>query len=210
MSTTNNKKATNKYPILDVLKNRWSPRAFDAERPVSQEDLQSILEAARWAMSSYNEQPWRYLIATKDNTEDYEKLLGCLVEFNQLWATTAPVIMLGCVKKYFQDDMEKKNKHAYHDLGAASAMLTIEATSRGIYVHQMAGIDYDKAQEAYDLPEGYEVVTALALGYQGDIDQLPEDLQKGETAERSRKSHDELFFGGAWDKAFHEGDEYDD
>src|SRR5205085_11977990 len=123
------KQATPDHPIHELIARRWSPYAW-ADRPVSEEDLRSLFEAARWAASSYNEQPWSYIVATKANPEDFERLLSCLVEGNQLWATAAPVLALGCTNLSFALN-GKTNAAAVHDLGLASANLTLEATSRG-------------------------------------------------------------------------------
>jgi nitroreductase len=126
------------HPIADELVKRWSPYVFDS-RPVSKDDLRSLFEAARWAASSYNEQPWTYIIATKDEPDEFAKVLSCLVELNQEWAKQVPVLGLGVVSRNFKRN-GKPNKAAIHDLGAASASLTFEATRRGIFVHQMIGL----------------------------------------------------------------------
>ena len=127
----------------------------------------SIFEAARWAASSFNEQPWRYLVASRDRKEDFEKILSCLLEGNQTWAREVPTLALGCIRTSFTHN-GRFNRVAQHDLGLASASLTFEATSRGVYVHQMAGIRPGKAREVFSIPDGFEAVTALALGYRAD------------------------------------------
>src|SRR6516162_8529709 len=128
------KQATPDHPIQGLIAQRWSPYAF-LERPVSDEDLRSVFEAARWAASSYNEQPWRYIVATRANPSEFERLLSCLVEGNQAWARAVPVLALGCTSLYHALN-GKPNAAAAHDLGAASATLTFEATARGLFVHQ--------------------------------------------------------------------------
>ena len=178
--------------VLDEIEKRWSPRAF-ADTPVSDEDLRKVLDAARWAMSSYNEQPWRYVIATKDDPEMYDRVAECLNEFNREWATTAPVLMLAFAKTSFSAN-GNANRHARHDVGAASAFLTLQAAKLDLYVHQMAGILPDVIEETFDLPEDVEPVTALALGKLGDPSILPEKLEKREHAERSRKPLTEIVF----------------
>lgn len=181
------------HDVLDVIRTRWSPRAF-ADTPVPPEALRQVLEAARWAMSSYNEQPWRYVVASRaSNPDGYDRVLGCLNEFNRSWAKTAPVLMLGFVKTEFERN-GNPNRHARHDLGAASAFLTLQATNLDLYVHQMAGILPDVIQDTFDLPETIEPVTGLALGYLGDGSVLPENLQKRERAERSRQALSEFAF----------------
>jgi nitroreductase len=188
-----NKTAPTDHDVLDVFRNRWSPRAF-ADRPVDPEDLRRLMEAARWAMSSYNEQPWRYVVATKDDPDGYEKVLAGLNEFNRSWAKTAPVLMLGFVETTF-DRNGKQNRHARHDLGAASAFLTIQATAMDLYVHQMAGILPDAIRDSFDLPDDVEPVTGLAVGYLGDPDQLSQKMKKREAAPRSRQPQSDFVFG---------------
>ena len=178
--------------VLDEIEKRWSPRAF-ADTPVSDDDLRQILDAARWAMSSYNEQPWRYVVATKDDPEAYERVLACLNEFNREWAQTAPVLMLAFAKNEFSGN-GNENRHARHDVGAASAFLTLQATRLDLYVHQMAGILPDVIKQTFDLPDNMEPVTGLALGELGDPADLPEELEQQEYADRSRKPLSEIVF----------------
>ncbi|MFO0809659.1 MAG: nitroreductase family protein [Gemmataceae bacterium] len=192
------KQATPDYPVHELIVRRWSPYAF-ADQPVSDADLRSLFEAARWAASSYNEQPWRYIVATKANATEFERLLSCLVESNQAWAKAAPVLAIGCTSLTFALN-GKPNAAAFHDLGLASANLTIEATARGLFVHQMIGILPDKAREVYRIPEGVEPKTALAIGYAADPATLPEKLKQRETAPRGRKPLAEFVFGGEWGK----------
>jgi nitroreductase len=184
------------HPIHDLLRRRWSPRAF-SDRPVEREKLLSVLEAARWAPSSNNEQPWHYLVATKEEPEEFARLLACLVEKNQSWARNAPVLMLSVASNVFSRN-DKPNRHALHDTGQAVAGLTVQATALGLYVHQMAGFSIEKARETYQLPENVEPVAALALGYLGDPSILPPDLREREHALSSRKPVGEFVFSGAW------------
>ena len=191
------KTAAPDHDILDVFKSRWSPRAF-ADRPVEPEKMRRMLEAARWTMSSYNEQPWRYMVASRhEDPEAYERLLGCLVEGNQSWAKHAPVLMLAFYKKTFSG-RDRENRCAPHDLGAASAALTFQATAMDLYVHQMAGIHKDIARETYDVPDDFEPMTGLAVGYLGAPTLLNEKQQTSEQAPRSRKALDTLVFGDNW------------
>lgn len=183
--------------IEDLLKKRWSPLAF-SERMVEVDKLQSILEAASWAASSYNEQPWSYIIATKENQTEFERLLSCLAEGNQEWAKQAPILMISVAKLHFERN-GKENRHAFHDVGAASANLAIQATALGLYIHQMAGFDVALAREVYAIPDGYEPVAAIALGYLGDSQTLSERLQQRESAPRTRKPLKEFVFSGHWD-----------
>ncbi len=193
------KPAATSHPVHQLIRDRWSPRAF-SERAVSAADLKSLLEAARWAASSYNEQPWRLIVATKEDGAGFAKMLGCLVEANQAWAKGAPVLMIMVKKDDFTQN-GKPNRVALYDCGAAAAQLTMEATSRGLSVHQMAGIDQQKCRETYGIPAGFEAVTALALGYEGSPDTLGPELKKMETEARGRKGLGEIVFGGAFGTA---------
>ena len=190
------KRAATDHPIHELIARRWSPYAFDA-RPVSKADLLSLFEAARWAASSYNEQPWSYIVATKEKPDEFQKLLSCLVDGNQLWAKSVPVLALGVASLNFKLN-GKPNKAAIHDLGLAACSLTLEATARGLVVHQMIGILPDRAREVYGIPEGYEAVTGLAIGYVGEPDQLPEKLRPRDLAPRTRKPLKEFVFSGRW------------
>jgi nitroreductase len=183
-------------PIHEFLAERWSPYAF-ADRPVSADDLRSLFEAARWAASSYNEQPWSYIVATKEQPEEFAKVLSCLVEGNQIWAKAAPVLAIGCTSLFFTRN-GKPNAAAVHDLGAASASLTFEATARGLHVHQMIGILPDKAREVFQIPEGVQPLTGMAIGYVGDLSALPEQLGERDRAPRTRKPVGDFVFAGKW------------
>lgn len=193
-----NKTADTQYPVEDLLRERWSPLAF-SEQPVETEKLRTVLEAAGWAASSYNEQPWSYIIATKDNPAEFQRLLGCLAEGNQEWAKNAPVLMLSVTKLYFERN-GVENRHAFHDVGAASATLAIQAMALGLFIHQMAGFDVAKAKEVYGIPKGYEAVAAIALGYLGDPQNLSQRLQQREFALRTRKPLETFVFSGSWNQ----------
>jgi nitroreductase len=189
-----NKTASTDYPILPVLSKRWSPYGF-ADRPVAGADLRSLFEAARWAASSYNEQPWSYLLATKEDPAEFARLLSCLVEANQAWAKAAPVLVLGIVSLRFAKN-SKDNRAAVHDLGLASANLVVEATSRHLRVHQMIGILPDRARELYQIPKHSEAWTAIAIGYAADPVRLPDALKERDLATRQRKPLSEFVFTG--------------
>ena len=193
------KQANPDHPIQELIASRWSPYAL-AERPVSDDDLRSLFEAARWAASSYNEQPWSYIVATKANPAEHERLLSCLVEGNQPWAKAAPVLALGCTNLQFARN-NKPNAAAMHDLGLASATLTFEATARGLSVHQMIGILPDRARELYGIPDGVQPLTGLAIGYAGDPEILPDAYKQRDLAARQRKPLAEFVFGGRWGAA---------
>ena len=183
------------HPIHDLLRRRWSPRTF-ASKPVSPETLRSLFEAARWAASCFNDQPWAYVVATKDDPENFEKMLGVLVEGNAVWARQAPVLMLSLARLNFAHN-SKPNRHAFHDVGAASASLTCEATARGLAVHQMGGFYVDKAREVFSIPPDWEPVAAIALGYPVDnLDATPPELREREFAPRQRKPIEEFVMTG--------------
>jgi nitroreductase len=189
-------KAVTDYPIHELIASRWSPYSF-ANRSVSNEDLRSLFEAARWASSSYNEQPWSYLVANREDADEFARLLSCLVEGNQAWAKAASVLALGISQLNSARD-NQPNRAANHDLGLAAGALVLEATARGLAVHQMIGILPDKVRELYSVPEGHEPMTALAIGYAGDPIDLPERLRARDAARRPRKPLKEFVFGGKW------------
>ncbi len=190
------KKASTDYPIHELLAERWSPYGFE-DRPVAQADLRSLFEAARWAASSFNEQPWSFFVATKENPEEFARLFSCLVEGNQGWAKAAPVLVLGVVSLKFSRN-NKDNRAAVHDLGLAAGNLLVEATARGLCVHQMIGILPDKAREIYQIPEHYEAWTAMAIGYKADPSKLPDALKERDLAPRQRKPLSQFVFTGKW------------
>ena len=192
----NTKKAATDYPILPILAERWSPYGFE-KRPVSEADLCSLFEAARWAASSYNEQPWNYLVATRENSAEFARLLSCLVEANQAWAKEAPVLVLGIASLRFARN-NQDNRAAVHDLGLAAGNLLAEATTRGLSVHQMIGILPDKARELYQIPEHFEAWTAMAIGYKADPTKLPDALRERDMAPRQRRPLNKFVFTGRW------------
>ena len=179
------KPAETQYPIEEILRRRWSPRAF-SDRPVEPEKLQSLFEAARWAASSFNEQPWNFIVATKQKPEEHARLLSCLVEGNQRWAREAPVLMVSVAKLNF-DKTGKPNRHAFHDVGLAVENMIVQATALGLFVHQMAGFSPEKVREIYGVPDGFEPVAAMAIGYGLAADELPEAFREFELGARSRK-----------------------
>jgi len=181
--------------VTDLLLKRWSPRAF-ADRPVSTADLTKIFTAASWAASSSNEQPWRFLVGKKGD-DTYAGILGSLVEFNQAWAKSAPVLILSVAKRTFTQN-GRANDYALHDTGAASANLSLEATDLGLHTHGMAGLDREKARAAFHIPEDYEIGAAWALGYLGDPSSLSDTMKAMETSPRSRKPLSEFVYS-AWE-----------
>jgi len=192
------KPAQTDYPILELLKRRWSPRAF-SDRMVEPEKLRSLFEAARWAPSSFNEQPWNFLLTTKQQPEEHARLLRCLVEGNQEWARGAPVLMVSVAKLNF-DRTGKPNRHAFHDVGMAVGNLMIQATALDLFVHQMAGFSAEQVVELYKIPDKFAPVAAIALGYGADAKDLPEPLKERELGPRSRKQTESFVFEAGWDQ----------
>ncbi|HEX7720518.1 MAG TPA: nitroreductase family protein [Pyrinomonadaceae bacterium] len=190
------KLAPTDYPIEEILRRRWSPRAF-SDRNVEAEKLLSLFEAARWAPSSFNEQPWSFILATKETPAEHAQLVNCLVEKNQQWARLAPVLMVSVARLNFEKT-GKPNRHAFHDVGLAMGNLLVEATALGLFVHQMAGFSVDKVREAYQVPEGFEPVAAIAIGYPAEPEVLLETFREQETGPRKRKPIGSFVFEGKW------------
>jgi nitroreductase len=182
--------------VHELFLRRWSPRAF-AAKPVSREDLRKLFEAARWSASSYNEQPWRFLVGVKGD-ETYQKIFDTLVEFNQQWAGHAPVLILSAARKQFSHN-GAPNQYGLYDTGAATALLMLEATHLGLHAHSMAGFDHEKARAAFGIPEVFEIGAVTAVGYLGDPATLPEGMRKQEESSRGRKPLEEIVFS-AWEK----------
>lgn len=189
------KPTNNTYPIHELIKKRWSPRAF-AERPVEHDKLLSLFEAARWAPSSRNAQPWSFILATKEHREGFNSLLRCLPEQNQRWARGAPVLILSIAHLFLQAG--KPDRLAFYGVGLAVENLAIQATALGLCVHQMGGINEKDVREAFNIPEGYEPVDTIAVGYLGNPQSLPDDLQEQERAPRKRKPLEEFVFSERW------------
>lgn len=190
------KPAVTSAPINELIRRRWSPRAF-ADKPVPAEVLRSLFEAARWAPSSSNEQPWAYFVAAKEDAANFAKMVSVLVEFNAGWAQHAPVLALSVAHLKLRDG--SPNRVALHDVGSATAQLTLEANSRGLFVHQMAGFDAAKARHVLGIPEDWEPVAAIAIGYPGDPQKLPDKLRERELAPRSRKPLADFVMTGGWE-----------
>lgn len=191
------KRAETEYPIHELLARRWSPRAMEP-RPLLAADLRSLLEAVRWSASSFNEQPWRIIVARRESKSAFETMLGCLAETNRTWAANAGALMITVVKLRFTRN-DSPNRVAVHDLGLAAASLSVQATALGLVVHQMAGVDLDAVRRQYGIPVGFDPVTAIAVGYPGRVEQLPESLHEAERALRSRRPQSHFVFEGGWD-----------
>jgi nitroreductase len=190
------KHASTDYQIETCLSQRWSPYCF-ADKDVSSEDLIAIFEAARWAPSAYNEQPWRYIMARRSDEAAFAKLLSCLVEPNQAWARYAPVLIIGVTMHNFTQNASP-NKAAQHDLGLAAGNICAEATARGLCVHQMIGIVPERVCELYNVPDDAEPLTALTIGYPGEGSELPKEVQERDNTPRSRRPLTATVFAGSW------------
>ncbi len=186
--------AENAHPIAESVRRRWSPRAF-AERLVEPEKLLSMFEAARWSASSFNEQPWSFIVATRDDEAEFARLLSCLVESNQTWASRAPVLIVSVARLKFAQS-GKPNSHAIHDVGLATAQMINQAMAMGLFAHPMAGFYPDKVRELYGVPEGYDPVSVIAAGYAGDPAALTESQRQREFSPRVRKPQEEFVFRG--------------
>ncbi|MBT8039182.1 MAG: nitroreductase family protein [Gammaproteobacteria bacterium] len=186
------------HDVQNVFRKRWSPYAYDPDRDVSSEQLKSLFEAARWAMSSFNAQPWRYIVGVKGRSDDIWKgVYETLVDGNREWARNAPVLALGLAELNYEHN-GKPNRHAAHDLGAASASLALEAAARGLAVHQMGGFSGDRARELFDLPDGVEPYTAMAIGYPAERGTGEGELEKRDSKPRQRKALNELVIRGGF------------
>jgi nitroreductase len=188
------KPASANHPIHDLISERWSPRAF-ADRPVEDIKLHSIFEATRWAASAANQQPWYFIVATKENAEEHAQQVATLFEGNVVWAQNAPVLILVVAKLY---ERPGKEYTSFYDVGMAVGNLVTQAVHLGLITHQMGGFDADKARASLNIPDGYQPLTMIALGYSEAPDTLPEHLRERELAPRTRKTQEEFVFYGRW------------
>jgi nitroreductase len=194
------KPAVTATPIHPLLANRWSPRAF-AAKPVEPAKLLAVFEAARWAASSANGQPWAFVVAQKDDAVAFAQMIDCLMPGNQGWASLAPVLILAFSRPTWPGE-DRLNRTAQHDVGMAAAMLSVQAEALGLRTHHMGGIVLDKIREVYAVPDDFDPVSAIALGYQGDIDLLVEEKDRArEPQPRTRKSLDEIVFARRFGQA---------
>jgi nitroreductase len=194
------KPAITQTPIHDIIAHRWSPRAYDATKSVSQAQIIALLEAARWAPSCFGDQPWRFIVWNKSTDESaWQRAFDCIVPNNQTWVKNAPVLILVCADTLFNHN-QTPNRWAQYDTGAAAVSLCLQATSMGLATHQMGGFNSDKACEVFAIPAQYIPMAMLSVGYEGDANSLPDELKQRELASRSRRELGELFFNGAWAK----------
>ena len=188
---------TTSQPLHELIQRRWSPLGFDRDRDIDRETLVSILEAARWAASSFNLQPWRFIVAPRQNASEFQKILSVLREGNQPWARQAAVLMIAVTQTHRQPDAP--NRHAAHDLGLAISQMVLQALDHGLHAHQMGGFFPDKARELYGIPAEFEAYTAIALGYQtANLDHLGEGHREREAAPRQRQALSDMVFDGVW------------
>jgi nitroreductase len=185
-------------PIHELIANRRSPRAF-SEQPIESAKLLSLFEAARWSPSSSNEQPWRFIVATKDDSRIFSALVESLMEGNRRWAERAPVLVLALAQSTYSKT-GAAYQHSWYDLGQSVAHLSVQATALGLAVHQMGGFDADKARELLSIPEGFQPVIVFAVGYPSQPATLPDDLRKREQAPRSRKLLQDFVYTEEWGK----------
>lgn len=188
------------FPLTPLLAQRYSPRAFDGQS-IDRRVLGSLLEAVRWAPSSSNKQPWRVIVALREDEAEFARMFACLKAGNQRWAGQAGALLM-FVTQVQESPGDEPRWKAYYDVGAAAAMLTVEAMAHGLFVRQMGGFWPDQARVVYGIPAMYMPTTVLAVGWRGDVAALPEDLQEREQAARSRKVLEELVYVGAWGQAF--------
>lgn len=190
------KPADNEHPLHDLVRQRWSPVAFE-DRPVEPDRVCSLFEAARWAASTFNEQPWRFLVAIRDDPAEFHRMLECLTEGNRVWAQYAPLLGLTVARSTFGRN-GKLNRNALHDLGLAMGNLMLQATALGLAVHNMGGVHHELIRAKYDIPDAFEPVNGFAVGYPGDPDQLTGTLRDRELEQRTRRPIMETVFSGAW------------
>ncbi|MDZ4686803.1 MAG: nitroreductase family protein [Planctomycetaceae bacterium] len=192
------KPAESSFALTELVRERWSPVGLSSKK-IEPGVLGSLFEAARWAPSSYNEQPWAFCVATQDHPESFAAMLGCLVEANQKWAKQAYALVISCAKLNFARN-DKPNRHAYHDVGLATENLFLQALSQGIYCHAMAGFDADKARIVVQIPATHDPVAAIAIGYPAAEAEVSDDLQQRDRAARVRKPLTDQVFTGRWGK----------
>ena len=194
------KKAKTSVPVNDLIARRWSGRAYDATRPVSEEHITSLLEAARWSPSCFGDQPWRYIIFNKHkNQVAWDHAYSCLSEGNQSWAKDAPVLILS-IADSIMSKTGKPNRWGQYDTGAASMSLCIQATELGLMVHQMGGFDKDKSSELFSIPDQFIPMAMMTVGYQLPTDKIEGEIRDREFSERARNPLSQNFFEGTWGK----------
>ncbi len=194
------KPAVTQQPIAEIIANRWSGRAYNPDKPVTDEQVTALLEAARWAPSCYGDQPWRFVVCNKSkNPQAWQAAFDTLAESNQTWAKNAPLLVLVCANTLFRHNGQP-NRWAGYDTGAAAENLCLQATELRLVAHQMGGFSVEAARKAFHVPEQVELMAMIAIGHGDTPESLPDDLRERQLAPRQRLSLGELFFEGAWGK----------
>ena len=192
------RKAPASAPIHDLLASRWSPRAYDATRPVEREKLRVVLEAGRWAPSCYGDEPWRFLIWDRARDPDgWQLAFECLVPGNRTWCRNVPVLMLSCAAAAFARD-GTPNRWGPHDTGMATLSMALQAVACGLVVHQMGGFDLEQARETFAIPAEYTPMAMIALGYLAPLDVLDDPVRAKELRPRTRAALGDRYFEGGW------------
>ena len=189
------------HDVHELIRHRWSPRAFDASRPVPRAELLRLFEAARWAPSSGNEQPWRFIVVARDQqSQVWQDLVGALLGGNKAWAPSAPILLVGVVRLTLEKN-ETPNPHAWYDMGQAVGILTLQATSQGLSLRQMEGFDHEKARMACNIPGAFEPVVLIAIGYAGDPESLTNERHRdAELQPRKRKAISDFVYENQFGK----------
>lgn len=187
-------------PVSDFIEKRWSPRSFDANKRISEKDIQSIFEAARWAPSCFNDQPWKFIVADRFQNEDaWNKMLACINDWNQGWAKSCPVLSIILHDTQF-DRNGKHNKWGPYDTGAAAVSLMYQAIELGIHSHQMGGFHEDKIYDSYKIPDRYKAISVIAFGYHDQDGPADNEYKETDKKARERKNPNDSFFMNEWGK----------
>jgi len=194
------KPAVTQVPIHDVIANRWSGRAYDPTRPVTNDQVLALLEAARWAPSCFGDQPWRFVVCNQStDLEAWQCAYDALVPGNQAWAVHAPLLILVCADTLFAHN-QKENRWGGYDTGAAAENVCLQATSMGLMAHQMGGFDVNKARASFGVPAQFTLMAMLSIGYAAPTETLTDEQRERELSPRTRKPLGELFYSGRWDR----------
>jgi len=195
-----NKPTITQVLIDETIANRWSGRAFDSNRAVTQAQTTALLEAARWAPSCFGDQPWRFVVWNNNiDSNAWQQALDCLAPSNQAWAKDAPLLMLVCADTLFSHN-QQANRWAQYDTGAAAENLCLQASSMGLMAHQMGGFNADLAREKFNIPVQFTLMAMISVGYQEVLANLDGDTLARETAPRKRRAFNDLFFSGRWNE----------
>jgi nitroreductase len=184
------------HEVLEVIQQRKSLRAY-ADRPIETEKINSLFEAARWAPSSVNEQPWRYIYATNDQPDLWSRIFDSLNESNKVWVQHAPLLIASFTRKTFTRN-DQSNHYSLYDLGAANALLALQSTALGLQLHQLGGYNSIILRDNLSIPDSFQLGAVLAIGYPGDPELLPENLKSRELAPRLRNKHEKFVFNSVF------------